>query len=116
MNDIGIAKKPQRHIIKKMIHITITATHYIFCCRNRNWDSPDLMQFEIGRPRSGSPICFCFCPICFCYQLIITLTKFVIYKALFLNQNKRNSNFFASSEKKPFKRTRDGVYCPITQA
>ena len=22
--------------------------------------------------------------------------------------------FFASSEKKPFKRTRDGAYCPIT--
>ena len=24
---------------------TIRATYYIFCCRNRNWDSPDLMQF-----------------------------------------------------------------------
>ena len=33
----------------------------------------------------------------------------------FLNQNTRNSEiFFASSEKKqkPFKRARDGVYCP----
>ena len=35
--------------------------------------------------------------------LIITLTKFVIYKGLFLNQNTRNSKiFFASSEKKLF--------------
>ena len=45
MNDIGIDKKQQRYIIKKMINIAIRATYYIFCCRNKNWDSPDLMQF-----------------------------------------------------------------------
>ena len=47
MNDIGIDKKQQRYIIKKMINIAIRATYYIFCCRNRNWDSTDLMQFWI---------------------------------------------------------------------
>ena len=41
MNDIGIGKKKQRYIIKNMINIAIRATYYIFCCRNRNWDSPD---------------------------------------------------------------------------
>ena len=45
MNDIGIDKKQQRYIIKKMINIAIRVTYYIFCCRNGNWDSPDLMQF-----------------------------------------------------------------------
>ena len=45
MNDIGIDKKQQRCIIKKMINIAIRAAYYIFCCRKRNWDSPDLMQF-----------------------------------------------------------------------
>ena len=45
MNDIGIDKKQQLFIIKKMINIAIRATYDIFCCRNRNWDSPDLMQF-----------------------------------------------------------------------
>ena len=45
MTDIGIDKKQQLFIIKKMINIAITATYYIFCCRNRSWDSPDLMQF-----------------------------------------------------------------------
>ena len=45
MNDIGIDKKHQLYVIKKMINIAIRATYYIFCCRNRNWDSPDLMQF-----------------------------------------------------------------------
>ena len=44
MNDNGIDKKQQRYIIKKMINIAIRATYYIFCCRNRNWDSSDLMQ------------------------------------------------------------------------
>ena len=28
-------------------YIAIRATYYIFCCRNRNWGSPDLMQFWI---------------------------------------------------------------------
>jgi len=45
MNDTGINKKQQLYIIKKMINIAIRATYDIFCCRNRNWDSPDLMQF-----------------------------------------------------------------------
>ena len=42
---IGIDEKQQRYIIKKVINIAIRATYYIFCCRKRNWDSPDLMQF-----------------------------------------------------------------------
>ena len=46
MNDIGIDKKQQLYIIKKMINIAIRVTYYIFCCRNRNLDSPDLMQFR----------------------------------------------------------------------
>ena len=45
MNDIGIDKKQQLYIIKKMINIAIRATYYIFCCRKRNWDRTDLMQF-----------------------------------------------------------------------
>ena len=45
MNDIGNDKEQQLYIIKKMINIAIRATYYIFCCRNRNWHCPDLMQF-----------------------------------------------------------------------
>ena len=52
----------------------------------------------------------------FCYQLIITLTKFVIYEALFLIKGQEIPRFFllAVKQKKPFKRARDGAYCPIT--
>ena len=45
INDTGIDKKQQLHKIKKMINIAIRATHYIFCGRNMNLDSPDVMQF-----------------------------------------------------------------------
>ena len=46
MNDIGIDKKQQSYVIKKMINIAIRATYYIFCCRDRNWDSPDLRWLD----------------------------------------------------------------------
>ena len=51
----------------------------------------------------------------FCYQLIIALTKFVIdiLGSFFKLKRKEFQDLFASSEKKPFKRARDGVYCPI---
>ena len=45
MNDIGIDKNQQPYIIKKMINIAIRVTYCIFCCRSRNWDSPDFVQF-----------------------------------------------------------------------
>ena len=46
MNDIGIEKKQQYYIlIKTLINIAIRATYYIFCSRNRSWDSPELMKF-----------------------------------------------------------------------
>ena len=39
----------------------------------------------------------------------------MIYKALFwIKTEEIPVFFFTSSEKKPFKRTRDGAYCPIT--
>ena len=46
-------------IIKKMANMAIRATYYIFCCRNRNWDSPDLMQFWF--------LCFFWLLFCFCF-------------------------------------------------
>ena len=52
----------------------------------------------------------------FCYQLIITLTKIVIYKALFNIKTEEIQRFFiiSSEKKKAFKRAPDGAYCPIT--
>ena len=72
MNDIGIDKKQQRYIIKKVINIAIRATYYIFCCRNRNWDSPDLMQF-----------CF-FLLFGFCFVLFLLFVFYYYYYFLII--------------------------------
>ena len=61
MNDIGIDKKQQLYTSKNMINIAIRATYHNFCCRNRNWDSPDLMQFWFLF------FLFFFCLLCFCF-------------------------------------------------
>ena len=78
---------------------------------------------KIGQPCSGSSICLItgmitdrigrhevLLPINHNFNKICDLVGY------FSNQNTRNSEIFiASSEKKkPFKRARDGAYCPIT--
>ena len=67
MNYIGIDKKQQRYIIKKMINMAIRATYYIFCCRNRNWDSPDFDIFFLAF------VLFCFCFCFFVFLLFFSL-------------------------------------------
>ena len=78
---------------------------------------------KIGRPRSGSPICLTTSMITDRigrHEVLLPINhnfnKICDIIAYFLNQSTRNSKFcFASSEKKkPFKRARDGAYCPIT--
>ena len=71
MNDIGIGKKQQPYIIKKMITIAIRATYYIFCCRNRNWDSPDLMQFDVFSFPFFSFFFFFFCCVLFLFLFFL---------------------------------------------
>ena len=44
MNDIGIDKTQQHYIIKKIISLAIRATYFIFCRRNKTWNSPDLIK------------------------------------------------------------------------
>ena len=78
---------------------------------------------KIRRPRSGSPICLITSMITDRigrHEVLLPINhnfnKICDIIGYFLNQNTRNSKFcFASSEKKkPFKRARDGAYCPIT--
>ena len=44
MNEMKIDIKQQRYIIKKIMNIAIRSTYYIFCCRNKSWDNPDLLK------------------------------------------------------------------------
>ena len=77
---------------------------------------------KIGRPRIVSPICLITSMITDRigqHEVLLPINhnfnKICDIIGYFLNQNTRNSKFcFASSEKKkPFKRARDGAYCPI---
>ena len=45
MKDMGISEALQRRIISEIINIAIRCTYYIFCCRNKDWSNPDLMDF-----------------------------------------------------------------------
>ena len=91
MNGIDIDKKQQLYIIKKMINIAIRATYYIFCCRNRNWDSPDLMQFFFL-----FFFCFCFVLFCFDFWIIQSQAAFVnrLYVARFTIVNWKTQKRF----------------------
>ena len=86
---IDIEKKQQLYIIKKMINIAIRATYYIFCCRNRNWDSPDLMQFWFffSFPFFSFP-CFCFLNNPISSSICKLPIRSKIYNCTFKNTNK----------------------------
>ena len=34
-----------KYTIRKIINIAIRTTYYVFCCRNKDWSNPDLMNF-----------------------------------------------------------------------
>ena len=35
----------QRQMIRKTMNIAIRCIYFIFCCRNKAWTTPDLMDF-----------------------------------------------------------------------
>ena len=45
LESLDFDSKQQKYVIRKMMSIAIRSTYYIFCCRNKVWDNPDLMRF-----------------------------------------------------------------------
>ena len=77
---------------------------------------------KIGRPRSGSPICLITSMITDRigrHEVLLPINhnfnKICNIIGYFLNKKKGIRNFvlLAVKKKKPFKRARDGAYCPI---
>ena len=71
-----------------MITIAIRTTYYIFCCRNKNWDSPDLMQvwflffsffflsfFSLNNPSTIIQAAFVNCPYVVRFTISIVHSK-----------------------------------------
>ena len=44
LKSLGCNDKVQKHILSNLINITIRSTYFIFCCRNKPWTSPDLLN------------------------------------------------------------------------
>ena len=43
LGNVGLDKNYQTYCIRKMMTIAIRSTYYIFCCRNKEWESPNLL-------------------------------------------------------------------------
>ena len=45
LKDVGFDIHHQNFIIRRMIIAAIRSTYFIFCRRNKDWDSPELLKF-----------------------------------------------------------------------
>ena len=45
LDDIKFDDKYKMFCVKKMMTIAIRTSYYIFCCRNKEWDNPELLAF-----------------------------------------------------------------------
>jgi hypothetical protein len=44
LESIGLDKRYQQYCIKKITSYSIRTTYYIFCCRNKEWTNPELLD------------------------------------------------------------------------
>ena len=44
LNDLGLDKRHQYFAIRKIMSIAIRTTYYIFCCRDKDWSNPELLN------------------------------------------------------------------------
>ena len=45
LKDMDVDKTVTKYLIRRIIHLAIRSTYYIFCCRNKEWIKPDLFKF-----------------------------------------------------------------------
>ena len=45
LDDMGFESKHQKYVIKTTTKIAIRSSYYVFCCRNKAWENPELMKF-----------------------------------------------------------------------
>ena len=43
LGNVGLDKNYQTYCVRKMMTIAIRSTYYIFYCRNKEWESPDML-------------------------------------------------------------------------
>ena len=45
LDDLKFDKTASNIIMKKLMNIAIRCTYYVFCCRNKSWTNPELLEF-----------------------------------------------------------------------
>ena len=45
LDDLNLDKPTQKYLLRKVMNIAIRCTYYIFCCRNKPWSNPNLLDF-----------------------------------------------------------------------
>ena len=45
LQDLNIDNNQRNFILRKITNIAIRCTYYIFCCRNKEWNKPELLNF-----------------------------------------------------------------------
>ena len=45
LKDVGFEIQHQNFLLRRMINAAIRSTYFIFCRRNKDWDSPELLKF-----------------------------------------------------------------------
>jgi len=45
MKDLEITTDQTSFIIKRIMNIAIRSSYFIFCCRNKDWCNPELMNY-----------------------------------------------------------------------
>ena len=42
---LGLTKEESNYLLKKVINVCLRSTYFIFCRRNKEWESPDLLTW-----------------------------------------------------------------------
>ena len=45
LDNLGFDDKYNKYIIRSIVKIAIRTTYYIFCCKNKTWTNPELMNY-----------------------------------------------------------------------
>ena len=45
LDSLGFEDKHKRYFIRKIMALSIRSTYYVFCCRNKEWTNPQLLNY-----------------------------------------------------------------------
>ena len=83
LKSLSFNDKLQKHILSKLINITIRCTYYIFCSRNKPWIGPDFLDIWVKFYFVYSCYLLYYCCCCFCVSFLFSNPDSQLYVAYF---------------------------------